>query len=467
MSIIFAPGKGEAVPSFARQVGVSCFACHYQHMLKLNSFGRDFKLGGYTRIVQETMEDEGFSFPSLSNISLITHLRYLQDNNEQSASPNQVGAERGSIQIPSDAVLWIAGRLGEHFGFGAELPGPIKSPKIIYSRDFGGIQGGVVVAATDAMGAAYGMELFNTGAVENHREWDNNTATYVQQALGGPAVGQNTGVNLFAGGSRFFANVGLFAPASITAAPGDNGQAFCGNGVACGTGGADSGTSAAALGLSLGNPGVWGGTNLDTGLNLSLYYRLALTPKITDGADFMVGIQGTSGSTKGTFGLVNAAGAPVESTYNTNTLAFDAQAQADVAGMSLEVTAAYQTNASTALNLNGAADVAHATRLTAAAPGYTNGGNGFDVNASLGINKSIGVRAAYLNYTVTKGRTNDGTNFQDKSLNAVTVGAWYNVLQNANFELSYTAWGGDLTNGTNGNTNDAANQLVLHLIIGI
>lgn len=36
-----------AVPSFARQMGMPCSGCHTQFP-KLNAFGRQFKLGGYT-----------------------------------------------------------------------------------------------------------------------------------------------------------------------------------------------------------------------------------------------------------------------------------------------------------------------------------------------------------------------------------------------------------------------------------
>lgn len=464
IGMLAAPNESEAIPSFARQMGVPCFACHYQHIPKLNSFGREFKLGGFTQIAQDTINDDGgFSLPSFSNISLITHFQYAQDTKEKATTPNKVGTERGEWGLPNDAALWIGGRLGENFGYATELPGPIKSPKIIFSKDFGGVRGGVVVGSTDAMGTAYSMELFNTGAVQNHRDWDMRNAVYVQQALGGPAAGQTTGVHFFAGSSLFFANVGLFGPASITAGPGDT--AFCGNGIACGTGGTESGTSADAVGLNQ-TPGDWGGWSIDSGFNLSIYYRFALTPKIADGVDFMVGVQGTAGSTKATLGLTNAAGTPVEAMLNTNTLAFDTQVQTDISGMSLEVTAAYQTNASTDLNTNGAASLATATSFTYVAPGYTNGGNGFDINAALAITKALGVHVAYLNYTITKGMTN-GTTWSDKGLNAVSVGLWYNILQNANLELSYTKWGGDLTDGTNGNTNDKDNQLMLHLLIGI
>jgi len=38
---------GHSVPSFARQTGLACSACHYQFLTR-TPFGRKFKLNGYT-----------------------------------------------------------------------------------------------------------------------------------------------------------------------------------------------------------------------------------------------------------------------------------------------------------------------------------------------------------------------------------------------------------------------------------
>ncbi len=44
---LFAPPAAQAVPSFARQTGMNCIACHTDFFL-LNEYGRNFKLSGYT-----------------------------------------------------------------------------------------------------------------------------------------------------------------------------------------------------------------------------------------------------------------------------------------------------------------------------------------------------------------------------------------------------------------------------------
>ena len=47
------PSAAKAVPSYARQTGLSCTACH-QGYLALNSYGRQFKVSGYTASSDET-----------------------------------------------------------------------------------------------------------------------------------------------------------------------------------------------------------------------------------------------------------------------------------------------------------------------------------------------------------------------------------------------------------------------------
>lgn len=46
--LVYLPGEAEAVPAFARQTGMACNSCHFQHFPTLNAFGRAFKAGGYT-----------------------------------------------------------------------------------------------------------------------------------------------------------------------------------------------------------------------------------------------------------------------------------------------------------------------------------------------------------------------------------------------------------------------------------
>jgi len=51
--LVLAPLTCQAVPSFARQAGLQCIACHTEFP-ELNSFGRQFKLSGYTLATGDT-----------------------------------------------------------------------------------------------------------------------------------------------------------------------------------------------------------------------------------------------------------------------------------------------------------------------------------------------------------------------------------------------------------------------------
>jgi hypothetical protein len=51
--LLLAPKSGFAVPSYARQVNVSCIVCHTEFPV-LTEFGRQFKLSGYTMSTEQT-----------------------------------------------------------------------------------------------------------------------------------------------------------------------------------------------------------------------------------------------------------------------------------------------------------------------------------------------------------------------------------------------------------------------------
>jgi len=46
MAMLVATEKASAVPAFARQTGMPCAACHFQHYPALNDFGVMFKTNG-------------------------------------------------------------------------------------------------------------------------------------------------------------------------------------------------------------------------------------------------------------------------------------------------------------------------------------------------------------------------------------------------------------------------------------
>ena len=57
-----------ALPLFARQTGMECAACHFQHFPMLTAFGRAFKAGAFTLMgAQGKVEGDNLSIPAVLN----------------------------------------------------------------------------------------------------------------------------------------------------------------------------------------------------------------------------------------------------------------------------------------------------------------------------------------------------------------------------------------------------------------
>lgn len=196
----YAPREASAVPAFARQTGLACNTCHYQHFPTLNAFGRAFKADGYTMAGgQSLIEGDFLSMPADLNASLITKIRY-QKNNGTTAG----GRNKGVLQFPDEAALLLGGRAGEHVGFLLELTtfgetgdadGSVgdhahdvsffASFRVPFTYTIGGsTKVAVIPFTTDAFGPSYGFELLNTGAQRSNRPIEHREEISAQQFLG-------------------------------------------------------------------------------------------------------------------------------------------------------------------------------------------------------------------------------------------------------------------------------------------
>ena len=342
-SAMMAPNKSEAIPAFARQVGMACSACHFQHFPKLNSFGRAFKLGGFTDVGdQELIEDDHLSLPVVLNAAFVTKVRYQKASRDTQNGQAWAANDNGTIQFPDEAALWLAGRMGEHWGAAIEKPNDAVSMKFVFSMPVAFGKAGLSVYTTDALGAAFGMELFNTSVQRSVRGFEDRRSVYAAHSTG-VGSGASTGLTAFAGGDMFFAALGLQAP-SATA-----------------------------------NPGV------STALNLGYNYRLNFTPQFA-GFDLMIGLFGQGGKTS------------VQTAINTNTdfhtkfFGIDFQAQGEVAGMTLEAQAMYVDAGDN--TTAGVVGTVTNTVMYAQAKSWS-------ANVELGILPVAGLQLAYMDYNGT------------------------------------------------------------------
>ncbi|MGA8049573.1 MAG: hypothetical protein WCA09_05290, partial [Burkholderiales bacterium] len=127
-ALLLAPGSAQAVPSFARQTGMACEACHTVFP-ELTPFGRRFKLNAYT--IDNLPQVSGIN-PSkqqtllLNQLPPLSFMFQMSYTSTKSAVPDtQAGtgsvppdalAKNGQVLFPQQASLFYAGRIAPNLG---------------------------------------------------------------------------------------------------------------------------------------------------------------------------------------------------------------------------------------------------------------------------------------------------------------------------------------------------------------
>jgi len=385
---LYAPREASAVPAFARQTGMACTTCHFQHIPTLNAFGRSFKAGGFTQVGGQSMiEGEHLSIPATINASLVTKTRFQKrngDSQDSRATSADASLNKGEFQFPDEAALLIGGRGGEHVGFLLEASlkdsdaSRFTSFKMPFVFDAAGAKVNIIPFTTDSQGPAYGIELFNTGALRLQRPLEHRTQTSAQQYIG--TDGAAMGVAFAAVHNYFFVNVTEFTRTREAASPGP----------------------------------------------FINYIRLAATPGI-GGWDVGVGTQIWKGTGKN-----NQEGF---ATYeHADAFAVDAQAQGAVGSMPLGVYFTYATAPKSKDSTN------NGDKLTNIYNGSTiKAKKAWSLMAELGIipNKAA-VAVAYR-----AGKDGDSNNDGLDADNATTLAATYEIAQNVELQLNNSWYTGN------------------------
>ena len=242
-AVAFAP-EASALPVFARQTGMACSACHFQHFPLLNGFGRAFKAAGYTMMGAqgkvETAEGEHgstLSLPNTLNLGVLTTTRY-----------DQVGANGATAAPPvhwnvpgsgGELSIFFGGRVSEFAGFLSELGltgGTAVAPvggaanvagvgaaKLALLFPVGDARVGLVAMTTGGQGIAHSFELLNTGAANTHKVSAFNGAgnggrNHVAVTSAAQQLGTNTaatGLSLVANNSMGFVVLGKYEQAGV------------------------------------------------------------------------------------------------------------------------------------------------------------------------------------------------------------------------------------------------------------
>jgi hypothetical protein len=413
--------EASALPLFARQTGMECAACHFQHFPMLTAFGRAFKAGAYTLMGTEgKVEGNNLSIPNTLNAAILTTAGYTKSNADNAVAAGFGGTGvrttgDGAVYVPGtngEFSLFVGGRTSENSGALAEIGtlqdagtgAGLSSAKIpmLWEIAGDGTRAGLVPFTTDGQGASYGFEELNTGA----------NAVHTMLFIGGDFNGSVAGV---LSAQQY---IGTGAPATGAAIVVNNPNYFINL------------TKFHQVG-----PGDLGGTGAAL---TSTYFRAAGIFDVA-GWDTAVGIQNWSGnSTDVTFAEIDPiTGTPAAATItevDTKAWAIDGQMQNTLANnMPLGIYITY----------------AHAP----SSPGGGNAYNGGDAaRSSFNIAAELGVipEKATIGFGIRRGKSGDttitGSNASD---NAYLLEASYKLAQNMLLNLVYTSQSGDYWNSTN------------------
>src|SRR5665647_136395 len=236
----FAP-QVSALPLFARQTGMECTACHFQHFPMLNTFGRAFKAGGFTMIgAQGKVDGDNLSIPNTLNMAVLATMGYSKNNADSATAAGAAGLPTdykaqgarttadGAFYVPGtngEFSLFVGGRVSDNAGALAELGmvqdagqgAGLSSAKIPMLWEVAsGTRAGLVPFTTDGQGVSYGYEVLNTGANAIHTmlfiggDFNGSVAPVLsaQQYIGTGAAA--TGAAIVVNNPGYFINVTKF-----------------------------------------------------------------------------------------------------------------------------------------------------------------------------------------------------------------------------------------------------------------
>jgi hypothetical protein len=425
--------EASALPLFARQTGMECAACHFQHFPMLTAFGRAFKAGAYTLMgTQGKVEGDNLSIPNTLNMAILTTAGYSKNNSDTAATvdpvANAAGARTtgdGTFYMPGtngEFSLFVGGRTSENSGALAELGmvqdagtgAGLSSAKIPMLWEVAsGTRAGLVPYTTDGQGASYGFEELNTGANAVHTmlfiggDFNGSVAPVLsaQQYIGTGSAA--TGFAFVVNNPGYFVNLTKFNQVG----PADLG-----------------GASAALTSTYLRAAGIFDLAGWDTAVGVQSWSGSSTAVGFTDVV--------TGGNPcDGTTGNCAAEITPGFTLTETKAWAIDGQMQNTLAnGMPLGIYVTYASAAAsdavTTNAYNGGAD----TRSS------------FNIAAELGVIPEKVTVGFGIRYGKSGDTTITGSNASD---NAILLEGSYKLAQNMLLNLVYTKQSGDYWDATN------------------
>ncbi len=118
--LVLGSGTVEAIPSFARQTGLSCSVCHTVFP-ELTSFGRQFKLNGYTMtniktITQKESSSKGKSSRDVLKLLHIPQISMAFKTGYTHLAKTIPGTQNNNAEFPQTLSLYYGGEITPHLG---------------------------------------------------------------------------------------------------------------------------------------------------------------------------------------------------------------------------------------------------------------------------------------------------------------------------------------------------------------
>ncbi len=113
--VVLLPEAGHSVPSFARQTELPCADCHTVFP-ELNSFGRLFKLNGYTLSSEQEIESKGTNQQASLKIPKIPPFSAMLQASYTHLKKTQPGTQNGNVSFPQQFSFFFAGQISPNLG---------------------------------------------------------------------------------------------------------------------------------------------------------------------------------------------------------------------------------------------------------------------------------------------------------------------------------------------------------------
>jgi hypothetical protein len=187
-AMVALPQSASAVPSYARQTGLACEACHTVFP-QLTPFGRVFKASGYTLFNTLKVEDINKlkqSTLSLSDLPPVSAM--VMASTSFAAKANDSQSSKTSTDFPQQLSLFYAGRIADNVGAYIQLTYDDQSGTVgIDNTDIRFAD----VANLGGHNVIYGLSLNNNPTVQDL--W-NSTPAWSPPFIGSPALQSPAGI---------------------------------------------------------------------------------------------------------------------------------------------------------------------------------------------------------------------------------------------------------------------------------